>query len=304
MGNAQVVVDVVVLCSVEFAFAEGVGEGEALFEEGDGTGAGEVFLCQFDAAQLVLSAHFAFAAFPRMEDVLVEQGLGFFVAAELVEQGDVFEDEVVALCHEVGQGDIVLEAFFGGTVEFLVKLVEFHEDAGIRLVEGEGEFHLLQGTLSIMLLVVVKQGEVAVHGGEGGVELLGLLPAFLRLVVLPLVVIEASEIVRCLGSLRMEGEGSAEHEDVVESVGETAAGIDSLCLGEAGFGFVGFALTALEVSDVIEREGRGGCGECGEAEHIDCLLPESCLCVVEGEFVVVIDVAMHGLHHVVEHSLF
>lgn len=58
------------------------------------------YLSQLYAAELVLRRHLAFAALPRVEDVAVEQRLGLLVAASLVEQGYLFEQQVVPLVYQ------------------------------------------------------------------------------------------------------------------------------------------------------------------------------------------------------------
>ena len=39
----------------------------------------------------------------------------------------------------------------------------------------------------------------------------------------------------------------------------------------------------------------------GKGQHVDGLLPQSCLGVVESQFVVVVDVVVHHLHHLMQH---
>ena len=101
MADSDEIVEVVVLCSVEFSFAQMRGEGETFGEQTDcgvevGT-TGYELLGLFQTTELVLAAYFALTAFPRMEDVCVEHLLCFSIATELIEQGDVFQYEVVAL---------------------------------------------------------------------------------------------------------------------------------------------------------------------------------------------------------------
>ena len=59
-------------------------------------------LGEFHTASLVLCGHLAFAALPGMELVGIEFLHGFLVATQLVEQGNLFQHEVVALLNQLG----------------------------------------------------------------------------------------------------------------------------------------------------------------------------------------------------------
>ena len=90
-----------------------------------------------------------------MEDVAVEQCHGLIVATEMVEQGDVLEQQVVALGNECGVLLQMSEALGMGATGDLVELVELHEDTAIRRVELEGTLHIFEGELAMLLLIII-----------------------------------------------------------------------------------------------------------------------------------------------------
>lgn len=74
---------------------------------------------EFGAAGLILQGHLAFAAFPGVELMAVEQLHRLLVAAGLVEQGDEFEQKVVATSYEADVLAEHFEAFGVGTLHLL-----------------------------------------------------------------------------------------------------------------------------------------------------------------------------------------
>ena len=92
-------------------------------------------LGQFHAANLVLSRHLAFTPLPRMEAVGIEFPHGFFITAQLVEQCDFLQHEVVA---PLNQGWVLpqeIQTLLMRVVQTLVQLVKFHEHPLIVRVE-------------------------------------------------------------------------------------------------------------------------------------------------------------------------
>jgi len=90
-----------------------------------------------------------------VEDVAVEQCHGLIVASEVVEQGDLFEQEVIALGNECGVLLQVGEALGMRATGNLVELVELHEDAAIGGVEAEGTLHIFEGEIAVVLLIII-----------------------------------------------------------------------------------------------------------------------------------------------------
>ena len=162
---------------------------------------GQYSFRQLHATELILCRHLALAAFPRMEFVGVEFLLRLFVASRLVEQCDPFEHEVVALRDELRVLLQECQSLPVGVVQLLAQLVEFHEHAGIGLVECKGAFHHRECLLLLPQFIVCGKGEVSPHRWELRVELRRQLPVVHRRGILPLVVIEAAQIVRSLGTL-------------------------------------------------------------------------------------------------------
>ena len=195
-GEAQIVVEILLLGAVELAFAEVLRVDEALLEQRDGVRPAlfrHRLLRHLDAAALVLRRDLAFSAFPRVESVGVQLFAGFGVAAEVVQQGDLFEHEVVAALHLGAVRLQAVKALLRGAAEFLVELVQLHQDAGVGLVEGVGALHRGQGAGGVVALVVAYEREAAPGAREVRVRRDGLLPARLSQVVLTLVVPEVAE---------------------------------------------------------------------------------------------------------------
>ena len=144
VSHAEEVVEVALLCAIELSFTEVMRIHKALLEQlhcifitllADGN------LSQLYAGKLILCRHLSFAAFPWVEDVTVEELLGFCIFAGLVEEGDFLKQQVVALCDKPG---VLLQQ--GKTlgvrvVQTLVELVELHEDARVALVECKCTLH-------------------------------------------------------------------------------------------------------------------------------------------------------------------
>ena len=201
VGDAEQVVEVVFLCSVEFSFAEVVRVFKTFAEQSDGFFvflSGECLFCQFDAAYLILSADFSFASFPWVEDTAVEFLHCFCIVSCLVEKGYLFEYEVVAALDEIGVFLQECQTLCMWTVESFVELVEFHEYAFVVFIEVECAFHVFECFLLTVLFVEASECEVAPYGGELRVELCGEFPVFDGKVVLTCSVVETTQVVGSL----------------------------------------------------------------------------------------------------------
>ena len=101
-----------------------------------------------------------------MERVGIEPFHGFLVAAQLVEQSNFLEDEVIAALNEFR---ILLqegEAFLMRTMQAFVELVEFHQHTLIVLIKTEGTLHVFERLRFPTLLVEPCEGKIAPYGGE------------------------------------------------------------------------------------------------------------------------------------------
>ena len=152
-------------------------------------------------------------------------GVQFFFrlgkAAEVVQERDLFEDEVIAAFHLCPVGLQAVEAFLCRVAELLVELVEFHQDAGVGLVEGPGALHGREGAGGVVAFVVADEGEAAPGGREVRVGGNGLLPALFCEVVLAFVVPEVAEEPGCP---RVIFPGRGEYFDCLQSIRETGSG--------------------------------------------------------------------------------
>lgn len=126
-------------------------------------------------------------------------------------------------------------------LQALVELVEFHQHAGVALVEAEGAFHIRQCFLPPVLLVEARQREVAPDGRELRVEPCRQLPVLNGHVVLPLVVIQATEVIGRPWPVGVHRLGHRQHDDILQTVGEAAVAVHPLCLFEGGVGSHGVA---------------------------------------------------------------
>ena len=115
-STSEVIVEIVVLSTIKFAFAKRVREHKAFLKKLDGMSEGSrrsigsmlrslnflnYRLCYLKSAQLILTADLAFAAFPWMEHMAIDDCLCLFVSAKLIEKCGMFEDEVVTLSDDV-----------------------------------------------------------------------------------------------------------------------------------------------------------------------------------------------------------
>ena len=169
-----------------------------------GTTVVRVFLQQLlgnlQTAHLILSAHLAFAAFPGVEDAVVDDLLGFLIAAKHIEQRGLFEHEVIALTDELWILTQEVETLLMRLVQALVELVELHEHTGIALVEAEGTLHILQSLILTILLVETGQSQVTPDGGERRIETGRELPVLDGEVILALIVVQTAQIIRSLAA--------------------------------------------------------------------------------------------------------
>ena len=92
---------------------------------------------QFDAADLILCGHLAFASLPGMEDVAVEFVHRLFVTPYLIQEGDFLEHVVVTTLYEVWIFLKECQTLGMWPLQAFVELVEFHEYALVVLVEME-----------------------------------------------------------------------------------------------------------------------------------------------------------------------
>ena len=103
--TSEEVEEVVILRTIELAFAQMVREHEAFLQELLGTSIlwvlQQQLLGNLQTTHLILPTHLAFAAFPRMEDAVVDDFLRFLIATQHIEQGGLFEHEVVATLNEL-----------------------------------------------------------------------------------------------------------------------------------------------------------------------------------------------------------
>ena len=228
-----------------------------------------------------------------MELVSVEFAHGFFVASHLIEQGDFLEHEVIAAQDEFG---VLLQegkAFGVRPLQTFVELVKFHEHALVVLIKMESTLHVLHGFGLTPLLVEAGESEVAPYGGELRVETCRKFPVLDGEVVLPLVVVEAAQVVRRTGSVGVQGLGHVQHHDVLQSVGEAAVAVNLLSLFEQVVGSYGVALAQLCPPHIIIGK-RVLC--LAHAQYVDTFLPQPGLRVVEGQFVEVVDISVHEFH--------
>ena len=143
------------------------------------------------------------------------------MASQVVQQGNLLQYKVIALSYQLG---ILLQECQSFGMRFLyalIELVQLHEHAGIRLVQMEGLLHVCHRLVRLMLLVEAGQRQVTPYGGELRIEFCRQFPVLYGKVILTLVVVEASQIVRRLGTLWILLFCSFQGNDSLQSVGET-----------------------------------------------------------------------------------
>ena len=210
------------------------------------------------------------------------------IASQLVQQRNLLQHQVVALGNELGIFLQVVKTELMGLLHPLVKLVEFHQDAGILLVKTEGTLHVLHCFLLTTLLVEASQCQITPHRRELRVELRRTLPVLDRHVILPFVVVEATEVVGRTCPVGVQPFGSFQRQNVLQSVGEAVVGLHRLSLLEASLRLVRLALHRLRIAHIIIGKGRRGLLGLGHRPDVDGFVVESGLHVVESQFVVVL----------------
>src|SRR5574344_433434 len=199
ISTAHEIIEVILLCIKELALTKVMGIDEALAQQLDGilvTLFSDGYLCQLHTSILILRRHFAFAALPGMENVAVKEFFGFRIAFRLVQKSNLLQQQGIALgC----QGRVLpkkFKALLLTLLQSLVELVQFHQDAGIGGVQGEGALHARQSFVLIILLVHIDERQIAPDRGEVAIERRRLYPILLGQVILTFVVIEQSQQIR------------------------------------------------------------------------------------------------------------
>ena len=101
-----------------------------------------------------------------MEDVSVKLALRLAVTSGLVQQGYLFEQQVVTFRHKLGILLQEREPLGVRTAYAAVQLVELHEHACVGVVKRESALHVLYGLVLIVQFVEVCQRQVAPNGRE------------------------------------------------------------------------------------------------------------------------------------------
>ena len=158
VGNTKVIVEVVLLSTIEFSFAKMGRILQTFLQEGNSTLwlGSQHLLGKLHPAQLILGRHLAFAALPRMELVGIELLHGFLIASQLVEQRNLLQYKVVALGYQLRIVLQEIQTLLTGFLQTLVELVELHQHAGIGIVEAEGALHTFEGLVLTSLFVEVS----------------------------------------------------------------------------------------------------------------------------------------------------
>ena len=154
------------------------------------------------------------------------------------------------------------------------------------------------GVILLLSLVEAQQSQVAPDGGEVGIEIGSLLPVSLSQVVLPFVIVQASQVIRCPGII-LEGVHGHHFQDegILQAIGEAIVGAGRHRLLDIA---VGFSHSA-DIGQIIVSHGRllptafEGC-----IEQEGSLVAESGMNTVESRLMVVIDIAVHQRHHAVK----
>ena len=155
-----------------------------------------------------MPADLALTAFPRMELMGIEFLLGLLIVAGEIEQGDLLQQQVVALSNELGVLLKMFQPHVMVVAESLIELVELHEYSAVAGIEAESLLHIGHGLLRIVLLVKLFQSEVAPYGGECRVELSRTEPMLTGHIILTCTIVERAEIVVSLSVLGVMVDGS------------------------------------------------------------------------------------------------
>ena len=89
----------------------------------------ECLLSEFYTTYLILCGHLTFSTLPWVELVAVEQLHSFFEAPYLIEQGNFFEQEVVALSDEFRIQLQECKTLVVWSLETTIQLIELHQYA-------------------------------------------------------------------------------------------------------------------------------------------------------------------------------
>ena len=98
-------------------------------------------------------------------------GHGLLITAQLVQQGNLFEYQVITLGNQLRVLLQEVKTLLMGLVQTFVELVQLHQNATVGLVKVESLLHIFHSLILTVLLVETCQSQITPYSWESGVEL-------------------------------------------------------------------------------------------------------------------------------------
>ena len=243
--NAQIIVDIIILRSLQPPLSQVLRIGQAAFQQFFRFRILlllQLLLRHLKECSLILGRDLPFRALPRSEGVGHDRLISLFMHAEKIAERHIFDHNVVP---HTGKSDVLLIVFQPRLEihsQFLIELVQLKEHSRVCFIQDKRLLHLCARLLRLALLIVVCQGKVPVHGGELRSSLGSILPQAERPFVLQLIVVQIAEIIVRHRPFRIQLYGAFQHGDILQLVREAVqrrAGVRSparffcrLCLSQ------------------------------------------------------------------------
>ena len=231
--TAEIVVQMIVLCSLEPALPEILRTGqrpEKQLLRRLRMAVPQRLPPQLQKRRLILHGDFALSPFPRMEAVCRYEVICLLIPAGAVQKRRIFHTEIIA-------GEEYLPVFLKQAYSSVkipsglsVQLVKLIEHAGVRPVKRPCPLQRRAGPFPVMALIEIYQGKVAEYRRKSVVYLRRRLPQLLRKFPLLSVIVETAQIIARFRRLTASVYGKTENRNILKVIRETAGRIAGLRL--------------------------------------------------------------------------
>ena len=227
-----------------------------------------------------------------MELMTIKFPFSLGVPACLIKQCYLFKNKIVTLLYQIR---IILQecqTFSMRTLQFLIKLIQFHKNTRISFVQEESTFHTLKSPFGSITLVIIDKGKITPSGRELRIKFGSTFPMVLCKVILTLVIEKVAKIVIGASIIEIDFKCSIQSEYCLKTVREHivrtigTAGIESL----SGIFFIACLQQAPPKIIICHRSSSLLCY--GNLPKRLCLFPQAGSTEIKSNFVIIMRIAM------------
>ena len=178
--------------------------------------------------------------------------------------------------------------------KFLIQLVKFHQDTCICRIEIIRLLQRSQCLLRIMLFVIISQRKITQYRRKSVVESNRPFPTCHSIIVTTNGIMEITQIVRSLGSCRVQSHGILQHQDFFQFIGETIIRTHLFCFLIVSQCFILLSCFRREVTQcIIYHRIRILCIFCYKRKQLQSLIIHAGRSIINGIF----DITMNSTAH-------